>query len=78
MKVSRGRGGCGSCPVWAGAARGLLQRGRAWQRTEQAAASTGGREPEPGFWLVAFQCFKEMELPKRFEKSQIQKGYGKS
>ncbi|RMC12662.1 hypothetical protein DUI87_10186 [Hirundo rustica rustica] len=36
---------------------------------EQDTASTGGREPEPGFSLVAFQCFKELELPKKFEKS---------
>lgn len=67
MKV--GRGDCGPCPAWAGAARGLLQRGRAWQRTEQGIASTGGRELEPGFSLGAFQCFKGMELPKKFEKS---------
>lgn len=53
----------------AGAAPGLRPRGRAWQRMEQAAASPGGRQPEPGFSLVAFQCFKEMELPKKFEKS---------
>lgn len=62
--VKVGRGDCG-----AGAAHGPLQRGRAWQRTEQGTASTGGREPEPGFSLGAFQCFKEMELPKKFEKS---------
>lgn len=68
MKAARGRGGWGSCPAGAGAARGLLQRGRAWQRKERDAASAGDREPEPGFSLVAFQCFKEMELPKKFEK----------
>lgn len=43
---------------------GLLRSDRAWQRTGQVAASTGGGEPEPGFSLVAFQCFKETELTK--------------
>lgn len=43
---------------------GCPGRAGAWQRTGTAVASAGGGEPEPGFSLVAFQCFKEMELTK--------------
>lgn len=60
---------------------GAPAEGQSLAGTWQAAASTGGGEPEPGFSLVAFQCFKEMELTKgvckRPPRSQTQKGYGK-
>lgn len=67
--MGRGRGGWGSCPAGAGAARGLLQRGRAWQRKERDAASAGDREPEPGFSLVAFQCSKRWSCQKSLKRA---------